>query len=122
MMDVDQFKYINDTYGHIVGDEVLLIIGKVIQQQLRSSDVAARWGGDEFIILLPETSSDGTLRVVQRINNELTRQAWPTAEPITVSFGISSIQPGVLPEDVFQRTDNALYQAKQNSIDKIIIQ
>ena len=122
MMDVDQFKYINDTYGHIVGDEALLIIGKVIQQQLRPSDVAARWGGDEFILLLSETSSDGALRVAQRINNQLTRQAWPTAKPITVSFGISSIQPGELPEDVFQRTDNALYRAKHNNMDKIIIQ
>ncbi len=122
MMDIDQFKHINDTYGHIVGDEVLLIIGKVIQQQLRPSDVAARWGGDEFILLLPETSSDGALRVAQRINNQLARQDWPTKKPIVVSFGISSINPGELPEDVFQRTDSALYQAKHNKWDKIIVQ
>ena len=122
MADVDKFKEINDTHGHVVGDEVLLAVGSVIQQQLRSFDVAARWGGDEFIILLPETTSDEALALAQRIIDHMEKQTWPTTNPVTMSFGITHVLPGESQKDVLKRVDSALHQAKKSGQNKVVVE
>ena len=119
MIDVDQFKYINDNYGHVVGDRVLATIGEVLRDHVRPFDVASRLGGDEFAVLLPETDSAGAVRVAERIFRDL---ATLTQVPVTLSIGVSSLD-GTMPtiERLFDEADMALYQVKRAGRDAIAV-
>lgn len=120
LTDLDNLKYINDHYGHKVGDEVLKITGKTIRNQLRPTDIAGRWGGDEYLLLLPETDTPGAIKVAERIKVYMSLQKWPVKEEVYLSFGISTVRPGDDSEDIFRRADAALYEAKNNEKEKII--
>jgi len=119
MIDVDQFKAINDNYGHVVGDRVLATIGEVLLEHVRPFDVASRLGGDEFAVLLPETDSAGAVHVAERIFRDL---ASLTEVPVTLSIGVSSLD-GSMPtiERLFDEADMALYQVKRAGRDAIAV-
>ena len=119
MIDVDQFKEINDNYGHVVGDRVLATIGRVLLDHVRPFDVASRLGGDEFAVLLPETDSGGAVQVAERIFRSL---ASLTEVPVTLSIGVSSLD-GSMPtiERLFDEADMALYQVKRAGRDAIAV-
>jgi two-component system cell cycle response regulator len=114
LLDIDHFKDINDTHGHPVGDEVLQGFANRLSEQLRLGDIAGRWGGEEFLIILPRTDLAGGTEVAQRI-----RAATDTSPiaaggqriPVTVSGGCSQ-GPGASPEDLIRGADTCLYQAK----------
>lgn len=116
MMDIDQFKQVNDTYGHIVGDQVLQAVAERCMKQLRDIDLIGRYGGDEFIILLVETDSDGGLKVAERIRQFIAGVPVDTergALNITVSMGIATLSkecPNITA--LLDRADNAMYVAK----------
>lgn len=116
MLDVDHFKQVNDTYGHLSGDAVLKEVANTIGQQLRSSDVLGRYGGEEFAIILPETSGSQAVQVGERIRQQLealTFQVDSYAIQVTVSIGIGSYTAPTDSVDViFKRADQALYFAK----------
>jgi diguanylate cyclase len=122
--DVDLFKRINDTYGHLAGDKVLKIIAKSLQKNLRSSDFIARFGGEEFVALMPETSTDEAFIVAEKLRKKIEASPFNfKKEPvqITVSFGISEIIEGESIDDVFNRADKALYKAKESGRNQVQI-
>jgi diguanylate cyclase (GGDEF)-like protein len=116
MFDVDHFKDVNDRYGHLCGDAVLSVIGKRMREVLRGSDLKCRYGGDQFLVLLPETPLAGARRVAETLRREIAERPIPWAGEaltITASFGLAHAQPGeVSVQALVGRTDHALYRAK----------
>jgi diguanylate cyclase (GGDEF)-like protein len=115
MFDVDQFKRINDEHGHLCGDEVLAAVGDRLRQVLRRSDVRCRFGGDEFMIVLPETPAAGAARVAEWIRGEMEQIAVAGRETTvtpTISVGIATAAAGEQSEAFLDRADRALYAAK----------
>lgn len=123
IFDVDDFKNINDQYGHIQGDQVLQIIAQSCQSELRVSDLPARFGGDEFIILMPHTDKAQALHIVTRISECIKQEtlAIGIANGITISGGLSQmLASDTSAEDVVKRADDNLYQAKREGRSLII--
>ena len=119
MIDVDQFKSINDTYGHVVGDHVLASIGAVLRKSGRAFDLVGRMGGDEFALLLPDTDVPSAVVVAERIRSDL-----PAAVevPVTVSIGIGGLDPSMpTAEHLLDHADFALYQVKGAGRDAVAI-
>jgi diguanylate cyclase (GGDEF)-like protein len=118
MLDLDHFKRINDSYGHPVGDEVLKIVGQVLRESCRVYDVAGRYGGEEFCIVLPETQVGNTTQVAERIRNRLATtplSVGSTSIVVTASIGVAGMDSteGVLSASTLvERADRALYSAK----------
>ena len=117
-LDVDFFKSYNDTHGHLKGDQVLRIIGEIIKNLVRKSDAAARYGGDEFVVLLPETSKETAVSVAEQIRRRIEnypffgRETQPAGK-VTVSLGVSGFpQDGADARGLIECADRALYQAK----------
>jgi two-component system cell cycle response regulator len=115
MLDVDHFKEYNDSFGHLAGDELLKNLGALIKQSIRDIDLAARYGGDEFAVLLSNTPPDKSLLVAERIQGALARQFPGTPENgITLSMGISVFpRDGAEAQQLLKRADQALYEAKR---------
>ena len=123
LLDLDHFKKVNDRYGHDAGDFVLKRVSQLIQDQLRAVDVPARWGGEEFCILLPETGLEEALAAAERIRAGLAREPLDYQEgeiPITVSIGVTTLRPDDHRiEDVIKRADAALYRAKREGRNRV---
>ena len=120
-IDLDHFKRINDQYGHDAGDEVLKRFAALIRGEVRSSDKLVRWGGEEFLLLCPETDVPQALRMLDKLRAALAGQAWPHGLSVTSSFGVASLKPD---EDVgaaIKRADEALYRAKSNGRNRVEI-
>jgi diguanylate cyclase (GGDEF)-like protein len=118
VFDLDHFKAINDRYGHLAGDAVLGAVGGRMNAVLRGSDLKCRYGGEEFLILLPDTPTQGAHRVAETLRREIESNGIPWNEDllrITASFGITAITPGEMdPLAAIARADEALYRAKQD--------
>lgn len=125
MIDLDHFKKINDVYGHSAGDAVLCAFTRACQTQLREADIFARWGGEEFSILLPETDDSACEIIANRFRETVGNLAVSTETGIvqfTISVGISVFKP--YQENIFQAlslADNALYRAKQNGRNCVVL-
>ena len=123
MMDIDHFKKLNDSLGHATGDEALRHFAKVIKDVLRTTDVLARYGGEEFIIILPATPQDEAIKVITRVQRELTKNFFMHRNErvlITFSAGVAERIPGETPETLIPRADAALYQAKHSGRNQVI--
>lgn len=120
VLDIDHFKQINDAHGHLEGDRALHAVGQVVETSVRSDDVAVRFGGEEFLLILPDTSVDAAVDVAERI-----RAAVANLElgfPLTVSAGVAAGNPALsVPEAVFEAADRALYQAKEAGRDRVVV-
>lgn len=115
MTDLDNFKRVNDTYGHIKGDEVINIFSEVLTDSLRSADFVARFGGEEFLVMLPETTLAGAELLANRIRETLeARKIDGIPHPVTASFGVTEAQGSDDIEGVLRRVDQALYEAKDS--------
>ncbi|MHB8838516.1 MAG: GGDEF domain-containing response regulator [Gemmatimonadaceae bacterium] len=127
MVDLDHFKTVNDTYGHLVGDEVLREIATLLQNDVRSVDVVARYGGEEFVAVLPETSLAGAMIFAERIREHIaaTPFAGSLVEPLklTASIGVSSYPSATINtvDDLFARADEALYRAKADGRNRVCL-
>jgi diguanylate cyclase (GGDEF)-like protein len=123
MLDVDHFKKVNDTYGHQTGDHVLTQLSAVMKDSLRSTDIISRIGGEEFAIILPETSLEKTIEFTERLLNTI-RNTKINVEPdtsfnITVSIGVATVPPVSSGLDtVMKKADDALYKAKSEGRDR----
>ena len=128
MVDIDHFKKVNDTYGHLVGDSLLKSIANLLKSHLRKNDIASRYGGEEFLILLPETGIDGATAAAQKIRGNLSTKEWKLKETgesmgkITVSMGIALYKLNEPEEALIKRADDALYLAKNKGRNRIITQ
>ena len=120
MLDIDHFKAINDSEGHVAGDEVLKTLAELLGGRLRSSDVLARWGGEEFIVLLPETGWSGGLRVAEDLRASVAAARFPVAREVTVSVGLAVYQTGEAAKELIKRADNALYTAKEGGRNRVV--
>lgn len=112
MVDIDRFKAINDTYGHNMGDHVLQKIAEVILQRIRKTDILARWGGDELIILLPNTQLEAALKVAEDIRAKTSNLLIKNGPSITISIGVSDNIGCDCIDTVVERADNFMYRAK----------
>ncbi len=127
LIDVDHFKSVNDTWGHATGDAVLSAVGKLMQQLLRASDVAGRWGGEEFLCILPNTDAQGATVVAERLRTglPLNTVAGPRGPvQVTASFGVATVRgPGCrnAAEGIMRRADSALYSAKEQGRDRVVV-
>ena len=114
VLDVDNFKMINDEYGHQIGDEVLNKMGIILTEQIRKIDIAARWGGEEFVILLPNSDMETAYEAAERIRRMIEGYTFAPLEKVTASFGVVSYRKGESLEAFVQRGDKMMYQAKAN--------
>lgn len=119
VVDIDLFKRINDRYGHIFGDEVLLLTSRLMRACFRSSDVLFRFGGEEFVILLAPTDADGAHGALERFRSAVETNDFPQVDQVTVSVGYSRALPDENPNAPFERADEALYYAKQNGRNRV---
>jgi two-component system, cell cycle response regulator len=125
LLDIDHFKAINDTAGHLVGDGVLRQLGELLAYSVRTADVVARYGGEEFVVILPETSSEGGVIFAERLRDTVERHAFDVSndEPLhlTASIGVATFpSPRVeSTEDLFARADEALYRAKSGGRNQV---
>ena len=123
MFDIDLFKNINDTYGHDIGDDVLVEISNISTNHIRNVDTLARWGGEEFLLLLPETSLDDAYNVADKLRIDIESTAFSELEvsQITASFGVSIFKENDTKDTFLKRVDEALYEAKNNGRNQVVI-
>ena len=123
MFDLDHFKHINDTYGHVIGDEVLKEFANILQSSLRDQDYFGRYGGEEFLLLLPDTQLEQALQLTERLRNKVENSLISSENhqiTITTSIGLTTANSGENPEQVIQRADRALYIAKDSGRNKVV--
>ncbi|WP_371373917.1 GGDEF domain-containing protein [Sporomusa aerivorans] len=116
IVDIDHFKKLNDTYGHLFGDQVLHTVGNIIKMSIRSKDMAFRYGGEEFALVLPGTTLDVGLRIAERLRYQVANcEFYHNQEQvgITISIGLSRKMPSAACQDAFREADSALYRAKR---------
>jgi diguanylate cyclase (GGDEF)-like protein len=125
ILDIDDFKQVNDKYGHLQGDEVLRVIGEILDAESRAIDEPARYGGEEFVVALPETDPEGALEVAERIRARIEKASVSKVEGrgklnVTASLGVATM-PGVGTEmdDLFAAADAALYEAKRTGKNRV---
>jgi two-component system cell cycle response regulator len=124
LLDLDHFKQVNDRYGHAAGDAVLAAMSRLIGSLVRSCDVVARWGGEEFVVALPSTSLEGAMLVADRLRAAL--EALPISEPsgqiltVTASFGVAALEAGETLEQIVDRADRAMYAAKSAGRNRVL--
>lgn len=113
IFDLDYFKGINDTYGHDVGDQVLKRAAMITSENIREADVLARWGGEEFVILVPQTNLEGAAHLAEKLRHELENNKVENFGSVTGSFGVAEYQIGETFQSWYKRVDKALYKAKE---------
>lgn len=121
LLDLDWFKRINDTYGHLCGDEVLKRTAAILRKHIRGRGEAGRWGGEEFLLLLPDTTSAQAQAFAERIRIEIEQNDFGEATPITASFGVTTSIPGEVIRQLFKRADEALYSAKRGGRNRVVL-
>ncbi len=114
MIDIDNFKYINDTYGHDCGDEVIKILAKVMLSSTRHSDIVTRWGGEEFLVILPNAKIESAIYVSEKIRKGIETCIIPVVGNVTASLGVAEVREGEDYEATIVRSDENLYLAKKN--------
>lgn len=112
LIDADHFKVINDQFGHHTGDAVLIQLARILEKRVRDSDSVCRWGGEEFVVLLPHTDLDGALALAEAVRETVAALAKPNLPRLTVSIGVAAHQATEDTDQLFMRVDEALYRAK----------
>jgi diguanylate cyclase (GGDEF)-like protein len=126
ILDVDNFKSVNDTYGHLQGDEVLRLIGKLLLEEPRAVDEPARYGGEEFVVALPETGKEGAIEIAERIRERLEEEEIPLLDgsgvlKVTASFGTATLPlSAATVRQLFAAADDALYEAKRTGKNRVV--
>jgi diguanylate cyclase (GGDEF)-like protein/PAS domain S-box-containing protein len=115
LLDIDNFKLFNDNFGHKTGDKILSSLADMLKNNIRDIDTLARWGGEEFIIILPNTSKDDSINKAEQLRKKIELDLSVDDKKITCSFGITSYVDGDDANSIFMRTDEALYLAKNNN-------
>ena len=122
LLDIDHFKKINDTYGHQIGDQVLIDIAKRLQRLTRKTDIIGRWGGEEFLIICPQANKEGLTKLAENLRKSIEKYDFPVVNCQTCSFGISIYQQGDETKDLISRADDDLYKAKSGGRNQVEFQ
>ncbi|MCF8002188.1 MAG: GGDEF domain-containing protein [Halanaerobiales bacterium] len=117
MFDLDKFKDINDEYGHLVGDKILIKITEIIKTEIREIDLFARYGGDEFVILNPETKLNNSVKLAERLRKKIERTDFSEIKDVSCSFGVAKLKSKDDIDSLLKRLDDALYKAKEERND-----
>lgn len=122
MLDIDHFKQINDEYGHMVGDEVLIGMSNLIRSNVRTHDLFARWGGEEFALLLPDTTIEGAKKLAESLRRRIESHTFHADTSLTCSFGVASTEgtKGTKELSLFKKADEALYRAKLQGRNRVV--
>jgi len=121
LFDIDHFKQINDTFGHQVGDYVLKTIADIVKKNIRDTDIFARWGGEEFVILAPETDINGLKMLAEKLRKAIENHNFEKVKKVTASFGLTEAIPEDTTDTVVRRADEALYLAKEKGRNRVEI-
>lgn len=127
LIDIDHFKRVNDTHGHQCGDEVLRTLARILMESLRGYDIVGRYGGEEFLVVLPETSRDQAILVAERLRAKVAQTCFPWKKitlQVTVSLGLAvkKEQEKIGCDDLFKVADECLYRAKEHGRNKVVVQ
>jgi diguanylate cyclase (GGDEF)-like protein len=117
--DIDRFKSINDTHGHQIGDQVLQLVADIMRHGVRTVDTIGRWGGEEFLIICPETDLEGARALAEKLRAVIEATAFPAAIHNTTSFGVAEARAGETMKDLVARADAALYRAKTSGRNRV---
>lgn len=118
-IDLDRFKQINDSFGHAVGDKVLIKVARTLKEGLRSTDYIGRWGGEEFLILCPETGHEDAMRLAERLRLSVFEQKYVTNQSQSISMGVASYRAEDTLDSLLVRSDQAMYLAKQSGRNRV---
>jgi len=127
MVDIDHFKKINDTFGHLLGDRVIKVVGETLKSQIKGRDTAARYGGEEFCVLLPETESKDAVKVAENIRLAVEKTRIKRSSDnqeicrMTISIGVARYKPNESITALFERADNALYRSKNEGRNRVTL-
>ena len=119
VVDIDHFKSVNDRFGHLIGDEVLLLLARLMRSSFRFHDQLYRFGGEEFVVLMFTGAAEHATAAFERMRANVARYAFPRVGNISVSIGFTAVRPGDTPAAAFERADKAVYYAKQNGRNQI---
>jgi diguanylate cyclase len=120
LLDIDHFKRINDTLGHIKGDEVLVQVAALLRAELRATDQLGRWGGEEFLLVLPQINLPEALAALERSRRTVESHVSVAGQSVTLSCGVTPYLPGDTATSIFQRADEALYEAKKRGRNQVV--
>ena len=120
LLDIDHFKRINDNYGHMIGDEVLILVTQILARAFRRSDLLYRYGGEEFVAVIAANTLDDAMQAFERARMAIENHSFPQVGRVTLSMGFSGADPSVLPQVVINRADRALYQAKGDGRNRVL--
>ena len=119
VIDIDHFKRVNDNYGHLIGDEVLLLLSRLMRSSFRYQDRLYRFGGEEFVVLMRSASAGAAAMAFERMRSNVEKYAFPRVGHITVSVGFTVVRPTDSPSGAFERADQAVYHAKQHGRNQV---
>lgn len=119
LLDIDHFKKINDLYGHVIGDEVLIIASRLLRKSLRHTDLVYRYGGEEFVVIVSADNAESALRIFERVRVRVENFPFPQVGRVTLSGGFAKADIKVLPKEVINRADSSLYVAKDTGRNRI---
>lgn len=122
IIDIDKFKQVNDSYGHQVGDQVLITFASILTDNIRNIDIVGRWGGEEFLLICRGSDLDGTMAAAEKLRAAIADHVFRTIGITTASFGVSAYQVGDTVVDMIARADTALYRAKENGRNRIVFE
>lgn len=121
LLDIDHFKSVNDRYGHTVGDAVLVAVSQLIKEKIRPQDLVGRWGGEEFLVICRDATTDTAEDIAEKLRSALQTQAIEVTGPKTASFGVTSYRAGDRIADMVNRADAALYRAKERGRNRVAV-
>lgn len=119
MYDLDHFKHINDSFGHDAGDRVLIDVSELVLQQTRAADVVGRWGGEEFMVLMPQTDIEQAKTVAEKLRTVIAEHEFDKVNAVSASFGLTQFVKNETSESLYKRVDEALYIAKKNGRNRV---
>jgi diguanylate cyclase (GGDEF)-like protein len=119
MYDLDHFKLVNDTFGHDVGDYALQAITGLVKENIRAADIMARWGGEEFMVLMPQSDLQAAKIMAEKLRLQISGHHFDKVNDITVSFGVTAFETEDDPDSLLKRVDNALYLAKKQGRNRV---
>lgn len=120
LLDIDDFKITNDNFGHNTGDQLLVQIAGIIGTTIRESDIASRWGGEEFLVFCPHTNIDGAFSLAEKLRSNIEKNEFEEVGYKTSSFGVAQIEHGDTVQSLIQRADVALYSAKSSGKNMVL--